>query len=187
MAKTINKERNERVDKESIDILKYEPLIWKVVTSFAKRLGNWVYDFKEDLKQIGFLALMSAFKDYDNERGTYVTLAFLRVQTFIGRYLRKQAVSHSHCGHLEDLLDSRKAIAWQDLFPSNDIDLNVIARLAVRDAKDWQVLEALVDDEPYKTFPARVGLTRKDATARIKELRENLIAVTNEIYEGDLT
>lgn len=185
-----HKERHERIPKDEVDILQYEPLIWKIICTFAGKLGNWVYDYKEELKQIGYIALMSAHKDYNPERGTFVTLGYLRVHTHITRFLRKQSIHFGSCHHLEELnlkSGSSLAIAWQDLFPSNEIDLNVIARLAVskEDDIDWKILECLINGVPKRSMPKQLGLTHVETERRIALLRENMVFVTNEIYTAE--
>lgn len=185
-----HKERNKRLDKDDVDILDYEPLVWKIITKFAATKGNWVYDYKEELKQIGYMALISAHKSYDPTKGTFVTIAWLRIQTHVGRFLRKQSIYFSSVNHLEDLnytTGSNEAIAWEDLFPSNEIDLNVIARLAVNknDDIDWKLLDLLVMGEKKRSIPKKLGLTHAETKTRIGLLRENLVAVCNEIYEAE--
>jgi RNA polymerase sigma factor (sigma-70 family) len=185
-----NKERNKREPKENVDILMYEPLIWKVITKYAVAKGNWVYDYKEELKQIGYLALISAFQSYDPERGTFVTIAWLRIDTHISRYLRKQAIHFRSTNHLEDLnftTGSNEAISWQDLFPSSDVDIPVVCRLAVseQDDIDWKLLNMLIMGERRRSIPNKLGLSRTETNRRIEILRENLVAVCNEIYGAE--
>lgn len=188
--KVKHKERNKREAKEDIDILDYEPLIWKIITKAAMTQGNWVYDYKDDLKQVGYLALMSAFNSYDPAKGTFITIAWLRITTHVGRFLRKKAIHYSSTNHLEDLsftTGSNEAIAWEDLFPSNEIDLVVIANLAVskEDDIDWEILKMLTNGVKKRSMPKRLGLTHAETTRRIDLLRTNMVAVCNEIYEAE--
>ena len=184
-----HKERNKRIDKGEINILDYEALVWKIICKEAAGKGNWVYDYKEELKQLGFMALMSAHKSYDPTKGTFVTIAWLRVSTHVGRFLRKQAIYFSSVNHLEDLnftTGSNEAIAWEDLFPSNEIDLDVIARLAVNkdDDIDWKILDMLCNGSKKRSMPKALGLTHEETRQRIAKLRANLVAVCNEIYQA---
>jgi hypothetical protein len=184
-----HKERNKRVGKEEVDILEYEALVWKIICKEAAGKGNWVYDYKEELKQLGFMALMSAHNSYDPTKGTFITIAWLRVSTHIGRFLRKQAIYFSSINHLEDLsftTGSNEAISWQDLFASSEIDLNVIIRLAVNkeDDIDWLIVHLLMTGCNRREFPRELGLSHTETKERIAALRENLVSVCNEIYQA---
>ena len=191
-----HKERNKRVEKEDVNILDYEALIWKIITKSAMTHGNWVYDHKESLKQVGYMALMSALKSYDPTKGTFITIAWLRVTTHIGRVVRKKAIEYASTNHLEDLnftTGSNEAIAWQDLFPSNEIDLNVIGRLAINpdDNVDVYILSMLTKGVSRRSMPRQLSellgyeMTHEEAKERVKTLRDNMVAVCNEIYDAE--
>ena len=180
------KERHERIPKEDVDILDYHPLIMKELHKLAGDYGKFVWQYEHELVQEGYIGLMNAWEKYDPERGTFVTIAYLRVQTKMGRELVKHIKEYIKLNHLEDIkfMDG-DSMMWEDIFPSNEVDYEAVCKLACKDAIDVELVYGLVNGVTKKDMPVWIGTTHKEMLRRYKALREEMIAVVNELYEGE--
>ena len=183
------KERNARLPKEEIDILEYEPLIGKILHKLAKKHGPWVYRYKEELHQEGFVGLIQAYNRYDPTRGTYVTIAYLRVWSAMQKVVNKEAKRYVKTEHLEEMRTSGKSSAvggpsvnWQDLIPSHEVNYGAVLRLAVPDEKDRELMNHVIGGTLKKDLPKAVGLTVRATKESLKRVREDILAVCNEMY-----
>jgi len=183
-----HKEVHERIPKDQVNVLDYKPLINKVLQSLAKTYGQYVYDYDEELKQDGIIALLKAKEDYDPTRGTYVTLAWLRIRTFMHRRLIKESEQYANTCYLEDLAlpsDSSEPLIWEDLLPSNQVDFAAVARLACTDSLDWKILEGLTEEGVNpRQLHQFIGLPFNITQARVAQLKDNMAEVVKDIYSA---
>jgi hypothetical protein len=133
--------------------------------------------------------LIAAWHKYDPERGTFVTIAYLRAHTYMQRSLFKHIKSYVGTVHLEDLKfsDSEEAMGWQDLFPSQDVDYFAVARLGISewDNIGWRMFEALCNGERRRSFPKILGLTKEEVEEAYEDLKDDLCSACEDIY-GDV-
>lgn len=183
------KERHPRLPKDQINILDYHGLLIKIVNKLAKDYGLFVYEYEEDLIQVGYIALIAAWEKYDPTRGTYVTIAWLRAHTYMQRALFKHIKSYVGTVNLEDLKfkDSEDCMGWQDLFPSQDVDYFAVARIGIRDYDDigWKLFEALCNGKLKRSMPKILGLNMEEVEEAYDDLKEDLLGACEELY-GDI-
>ena len=180
------KERNPRLAKEEINILDYHSLIMKEIHSLANKYGKFVWKFQSDIVQEGYIGLIEAFNKYDPKRGTFVTLAYLRVKTRCSRELYRHIKEFKCCSHLEDLTHVEgDYMVWADIFPSNEVDYEGVCRLACKDYTDRELVIGLAAGIVKEDMAVWIGTTHKEMLRRYDELREEMIAVCNELYEGN--
>jgi len=184
------KERNPRPLKEDIDLLGYDALINKVMVKLVKKHGKWVYRYQGELRQEGSIGLIKAHKVYDRTKGTFVTIAYLKVYTQMSRFLIKEARIFSKTNRLEELtlkmLTGRDSIDWQDLFPSHEISYEVVVRLGAKSKLDKEIIYHLIKGTYRRNIPAKVGLTDEQFEVELSRIKDNLVAVCYELYQTDL-
>ncbi len=180
------KERNERPFKKDIDLLAYDPLMNKVLNKLAKRHGIWVYFYREELIQEGYTGLMQAYNVYDRERGTFVTIAYLRVWSAMQKFINKEARMYVKTENLEAMKGAAegKDVLWQDMIPSSEIDYGAVLRLAVIKPKDRELMNHVIGGTLRKDIPKKVGLSIRATKESIERLRDDIIEVCNEMYLG---
>ena len=190
MKKLPHKERNERIPIEDVDLLGYDRLLNKILFALGKKYGQWVFDLKEELLQEGIIGLIKAHKAYDPERGTFVTIAYLKVHTEMVRFINAKAKQFVIMNDLENLHVSLNAnevssmITWEDLIPSNQVDYLAVAKISIKedDHVGWLLFNALCNGMKKSELPKHIGLSVKDTQRRRKKLREDMIAVVEELY-----
>ena len=180
------KERHQRLPKEDVNILDYHPLIRKTINRLAKKYGKFVYLYEQELIQEGYIALIAAWNTYNPERGTFVTLAWLRVDTALKRELNRQAKEFKKTNRLEHLsFEGGEVLTWEDMFASDEVDYAAICRLACKDSIDAELVYGLVEGITKKDMAVWIGVTHEDMLERYDFLKEEMVAVVNELYEGE--
>jgi len=183
-----NFERHNRIPKKDIDILGYNRLIMKVMSQLAKKHGRWVYDYREELEQEGIIGLIKAYHTYDPNRGTYVTIAYLKIHTEMTRCINRRARTFVHMNQLEDInppgAEGRGKLTWEDLFPGNLVDYFSVARLSINpeEEKLWKLFEGLCNGVLKPPMYLYVGVTKEELVGLTKELRERMASVVLELY-----
>ena len=185
------KEMHPRLAKEDIDLLGYDKLIMKILVNMANARGQWVYDHKESLQHEAMIGILKAYDVYDPTRGTFVTIAYLKIHTEMTRFLNKKSRAFVCMNYLEDLKfgfvqGGTAKMTWQDLFPSNNIDYIEVARLSIKEDDEigWEIFRCLCDGVPWSSVHKRVGLTREETKERKELLKEDMIAVVKELVGG---
>lgn len=88
--KTPQEEKHDRIPKEDIDVTQYNQLTGKVLMTLTKKHGRKVFGMRDDLISLSYEILLMAKKVYDPSRGTFVTLAYLRLYTLLDRYIFRE-------------------------------------------------------------------------------------------------
>ena len=186
-----HKERNKRIPKDEVDLLGYDKLMKKVLYQLGKKHGQWVFDLKEELLQEGIIGLIKAHKAYDPDRGTFVTIAYLKIHTEMTRLINKRAREFVCMNNLEEIKfcyvqGSTAKLSWQELFPSSDVDYLAVAKLSIKedDKVGWKLLEGLCNGVRKNSMHKFIGLSKADTERRLKKLKDDMIAVVLELY-GD--
>lgn len=180
------KERNPRLPKDEIDILDYKGLLIKVLNVLARKHGKNVFLYEEDLIQEGYIGLIKALEAYDPTRGTYVTIAYLKVYTEMTRFLLRAGREYRCTVSPEDLtfMDGSPG-DWESLFQNETVDYDAVARLAAVDDIDLELYKHLVSGTRSRSIHVQIGITTKEVRSRKDRLKENMVAVTMDIY-GDI-
>ncbi len=186
-----HKERNTRPPKDSINILEYDRLLHKMIYKMSKTYGKWVFDYKEELMQEGYIGLIKAHKVYDPTRGTFVTIAYLRVHTEMCHYLNHKAKGFVRMNNLEDVQGKSSPLGggsftWEDLFAGNEVDYLAVARLSIdkEDIVSQKLFEGLIMGVRKGSLHKFCGVPRDEIQGRIDELKGLMVAVVEELY-GD--
>ena len=189
MENRIRKERHKRIRKEDIDLLGYERLTMKVLVQIAKTHGQWVFDYRESLEQESMIGLIKAWHAYDPTRGTFVTIAYLKIHNEMTRFINKKARAYVCMNNLEDIKfgyvqGGTAKMTWQDLFPGNHVDYFDVARLAIKpDEEDmWKLFKGLCSGVLKVSMHKYVGVTKDELAIMTEELRERMVAVVLELY-----
>ncbi len=181
------KESHKRLAKKDININEYKALITKVINGLALKRGPWVYSHKESLEQEAVFGLIKAYKSYDPTRGTFVTIAYLKIHTEMVRFLNKRSKDFVHMNNLEDIKfggsSSGGTHTWQDLFANNSIDYMAVAKLAIEsdDTVMWELFKCLCNGIPWKKVPECIGFSKEDTDKLREELKESMVAVVREL------
>ena len=135
--------------------------------------------------QEGYIGLIKALEVYDPDRGTYVTIAYLKVYTEMTRCLLKAGREYRNTVPLEDLsLPNGSAGDWESLFQNEIIDFDAVVRLSCLDDEDFELYKHLALGTRSRSIHVQMGITEEEVAWIKEELKENMVAVCNEIY-GD--
>jgi len=105
-------------------------LLKGLVNKFVIAYGPWVSMWEDELLQEGQIGLMKALDAYDPERGTFVTIAWLKVHTEMTRKLKAIRKIKRHEVYLEDLKKDFNAdneeVAWEETFEGSCINYQAL-------------------------------------------------------------
>lgn len=179
-------EVHKRVPKDEVDVTEYEPLIHKVVKDFARTYGDLITDNYEDYVSVGYIALVKAKKAYDPDRGTFVTIAFLKVlsavQALYLKYKKQQSVSDLRKLEVHD--KEGESVEDSDSFIENasgsTIDYRVVGSLLSKE--NQRLYLALCQGKRKGTICRHLDIKWHDYDNRVRELKDEIHEVMTILY-----
>ena len=149
------------------------------VESSARRFSEQV---REDLVQEGLLALLSALKSFDADKGVdfsaYACVCMKnRMYTYLRRYL-KNTVEEFSDEAMEGYADDSKLGDPDDIIVSQASAEELYAEMSqVLSPLEWRVFRLYVMGMPYKEIAEIVGVSHKTADNAIQRARKKLKAL----------
>ena len=142
----------------------------------------------EDLYQEGQIGLLKALDAYDPTRGTFVTIAWLKVHTEITRRLNSVRKVMKYEVPFEDLkidsTDDQEGVTWEETFEGSDIDYNAL----VWHFTNWRDRRAAVCVfEQHSKLKRRKNLKEPldKADARCERVFQEIMTLCNLWYGGE--
>jgi len=163
---------------EDIIIEDYHNLVLKVYCHMIAKFGTWLQRYKQDLIQSGYCGLIKAKEKYEPGRGSFLGLAWLRIQSAMQSDIAKYAKFETYTMPIEDLklyanaADSEQ-LDWQDLIPSEMVDYESVLRM-ITDPDDQKLLEGIIEMYPYWKLRKILGETKEEHDARVARLKDEL-------------
>ena len=179
-------EVHKRTPKDEVDVTEYEPLIHKVVKDFARTYGDLITDNYEDYVSVGYIALIKAKKEYDPDRGTFVTIAFLKVlsavQALYLKYKKQQSVSDLRKLKVHD--KEGESVEDSDSFTENasgsSIDYKVVGSLLSKE--NQRLYLALCQGKEKGMICRHLDIKWHDYDNRVRELKDEIHEVMTILY-----
>lgn len=159
---------------------KYAPLIGGQINKLH------IYRDWDDFFQIGLIGLWKAYQQYDKEKGSFATIAMLRVRGHLLDHLRKEGQHHKHHIYSNDVLFHY--IKDRNCAVSELLDRQLeeyTAFLSKREAQ-WFIDTIIYDKKPAQIAKERgvstntVGTWRKKAIKKLRAAKEK-----GELYIGE--
>ena len=179
-------EVHKRIPEDEVDVTQYEPLIHKVVKDFARTYGDLITDNYEDYVSVGYIALMKAKKAYDPERGTFVTIAFLKVSSAVQalylKYKKQQSVSDLRKLKVSDKEgDSvEDSDSFTESVSGSTIDYGVVGSLLSKE--NQRLYLALCKGKRKGMICRHLDIKWHDYDNRIRELKDEIHEVMTILY-----
>ena len=179
-------EVHKRIPEDEVDVTEYEPLIHKVVKDFARTYGDLITDNYEDYVSAGYIALIKAKKAYDPERGTFVTIAFLKVlsavQALYLKYKKQQSVSDLRKLKVND--KEGEGVEDSDSFTENasgsTIDYKVVGSLLSKE--NQRLYLALCQGKRKGMICRHLDIKWNDYDNKVRELKDEIHEVMTILY-----
>lgn len=174
-------EVHERIKKEEVDPTKYQPLVNKIIGSFAKCYGSIVTDNKDDFNSVSYIGLMRAKKTYDPDRGTFVTHAYRCITSEVIKLLKE--LSTEYATRVDN--DDPETGTFADRLPGCIIDYERIGSML--NGTNRKLFWCIFHGCNYHKTIAMCDLKGKEGYTRaVKELREEIIEIINTTFGGQL-
>lgn len=179
-------EVHKRIPEDEVDVTEYEPLIHKVVKDFARTYGDLITDNYEDYVSAGYIALIKAKKAYDPERGTFVTIAFLKVlsavQALYLKYKEQQSVSDLRKLKVND--KEGESVEDSDSFTESvsgsTVDYRVVGSLLSKE--NQRLYLALCQGKRRGIICRHLDIKWNDYDNRVRELKDEIHEVMTILY-----
>lgn len=179
-------EVHKRIPEDEVDVTEYEPLIHKVVKDFARTYGDLITENYEDYVSAGYIALIKAKKAYDTERGTFVTIAFLKVlsavQALYLKYKKQQSVSDLRKLKVND--KEGESVEDSDSFTESvsgsTVDYRVVGSLLSKE--NQRLYLALCQGKRKGIICRHLDIEWHDYDNRVRELKDEIHEVMTILY-----
>lgn len=166
-----------RVNKEDINVLDYYELIGKMLRTMTEKYGPVVFNLAEDLGQYAFELLLKAKKDYNPNKGTFVTLAYLRLFTMMDRYIQRHLLTTRYevlCGAGGHMSQPKGEDEKSPEVEGGIIDFEKIHNKFMGSDMEPYYL-ALIDDWGYDRCMKELGCTREEALPMLQRVADDII------------
>ena len=175
-------EKHARIPKEDVDVLQYDKLIGKVLVTLTHKYGSRVFSLQEDLVSLGYETLLLAKKKYDPSRGTFVTLAYLRLYTYLDRFLSREFRRQSQVVYSLDTHSSVKnantgsvfSVPFQVFVDGGLFDMEVFFGWYIGTEKEKPFL-ALVDGWDERKVVRETGYSYQDFLPQMQEVLDEIM------------
>jgi len=165
--------------RRDIKLEDYENLVQKVYKHKVDKFGGWLKMHKEDILQVGRIGLIKAKEKYTPGRGSFLGLAWLRIDTQMNNevaYLAKHKVTTNY---LEDFKGTGNrgddsVLSWEDLFSSVTVDYEVLLRM-YEEGDDKKLLWGMIEMYPYKKLRAILKESDELHFERVARIKRELI------------
>ena len=172
--------------KEDIDVTQYFKLIIKVFNHNVSRFGPWLKKHKEDVVQAGYIGLIKAKSKYEPKKGSFLGLAWLRIDSAIKAEVATLSRYHMNHVSLEDIGYSPSATAtdklpWEEMFSGDILDYGIILRM-VKGEDHKKLLYGIIEMYPYWKLRAILGETKEEHDAHVLFLKSELLGLLATIH-----
>lgn len=178
------REKHKRLSPDEIDVTKYYRLVDKVLNRFQRKFGNVIMQNRDDLFAHGLIGLMKAKDAYDPSKGTYVTLAYLRVHSNIWEPLMKILKYRENNISLEDTKFPNMDICdtnWEEQVEGVNLDYEWIGSMLNSKLKRL-VYFSLLYGYNMKEIMEFSGESRVIIRETIKEVKAETMCLVYDIY-----
>jgi len=192
------KEKHKRIPKEDVNLLDYTALLKGVFNKFVIAYGPLVAIWEEDLMQEGQIGLMKALDKYDPKKGTFVTIAWLKVHTAMTRKLNckggilqvlKHEISFEDMGNKNWSRSGGSAsggmaeVSWEETFEGTPVNYDALV-WHFTDPKDRKAAYCIFKYLSKKNRIKILGEPIEEADVRCERVFSEMLTLLNLWYGG---
>jgi len=96
------------------------------------------------------------------------------------RYILKMITRNVRQVALEDI--GKDLGVWESIIPSEQYDYDVIGRMSFRDETDEEIYKHMIYGTHGQSIHVQIGISKEELTERTEVLKENMLAVCDELY-----